>query len=122
MGIEKFTPSQVEAIEAIATGKTSAEVAKKLQVSIHAINKWRQNPDFNLEVKKLVLISYESAMQEMSLMGAEAVTELRKIINSDDTRVRDKLDAIKLLFSVGEKTRTWTREDSYKQKSKGTLN
>jgi transposase-like protein len=122
MGIEKFSPSQIEAIELLAIGKSPAEIAKKLKLSVHAIYKWQQNQDFNLEIKKLVLISYDSAMQEMSLMGVDAVAELRKIINSEDTRTRDKLDAIKLLFGIGEKARAWTKEECLRQKSKGTLN
>lgn len=116
MGIEKFSAQQVQAIEELALGKSPAQVAKKLNLSTSSVYKWQQDKDFHLEVCKLVKIAYESAAQEMALMGSECVEQLRTIIKSEDTRTRDKLDAIKLLFTVGDKFREWTNLDSNKQR------
>lgn len=116
MSIENFSPKQIEAIEELALGKSPQAIAKKLGLSVSSIYKWQQHSDFNLEVRRLVKIAYESATQEMALLGSECVAELRKIISSDDTRTRDKLDAIKLLFSVGDKFREWTLLDINRQK------
>lgn len=121
MGIEEFNANQIKAIELLAIGQTHDQIAKQLGISAYTVDKWRQNPLFNLEVKILVKMGYESVLETMMLISLEAVSELREIINNADTRTRDKLDAIKLVFSVCDDFRNRTNIDVFARKNEKNI-
>lgn len=103
--IEKLTPTQIDALCALAAGRSSKETAEITNVSIRTIDRWKQLPNFKKLLQDAVVQTYNFAIAELCCGAKESAIQLREIINNDETPVRLKIKAIEVLLLNASKAK-----------------
>jgi hypothetical protein len=130
MNMNKFSAKQCKAINLLAKGNTGRDVAKELSVTPQTVCEWKKKPDFVAQVNKLKMEGLETArtaLQHSSNVAVEALIEIAKESNSDETRRKAALDILRLngfeaglhesfAWGIGPKT-----AKEVEHKMKGTL-
>lgn len=89
----ELTPKHFTAIRLMYEGKSKEEIALQLKVSTTTVGRWANDPDF----KKAVV---DNAVQQIGTLVPEAVTTIRNVMKSENSRQSDKLNAAKTILEM----------------------
>lgn len=96
---KQFPPKQQLAAELLGKGTPVREVAYQVEVSLSQLYKWRTIPAFKAYVNQLTQQHESACYQELLSLKPQAVTMLRAMLNSKDSR--SALKAAELLLKFG---------------------
>lgn len=94
-----------------ATGCTNKEVAKLAGVSLSSIERLKRDPSFKSELSTAINQIYRAGLTRISLAFDRAITELLRIIESQQVSDRTKLKAIEILFKQADAADTLALQD-----------
>jgi hypothetical protein len=93
----------IEAVIMTALGHSIQEIADQYDVNYRTIQNWQKRPDFQELVKKCTVELFHKSISIISLGSERAAKELVKIIEDPEASSKTRLQAIKLLFDIGDK-------------------
>lgn len=108
--MSEFNAKQQVALCQLAAGATNAEAAAAAGVSLSCVEKWKQKPDFQQQLKTAVMGVFDAAIAELVSGSRDAAKELKRIIGDPNVSDRVKVSAIQTLFSTAEKCKQWQLE------------
>lgn len=89
----------------IVAGYTKEEIAQKLQVSPRTLIRWFNEPAFQESLRFALSQTYNSAIAELTAHSTHAARKLIGIIDDEIVSDRVRIEAIKLLFDIVQKSR-----------------
>jgi len=101
---------QYLAVAFLASGNSTAETAKALNISESSVEKWRCKEDFKKALREASKGIYDAAIAKLSFKAVECADELSRIATDSEVPDRVKISAIQLVFSQLEKARNWELE------------
>ncbi|MDF5723390.1 MAG: helix-turn-helix domain containing protein [Rhizonema sp. PD37] len=93
----------IEAIIMTAQGRSIQKIADQYDVNYRTIQNWKKRTDFQELVKKCTIELFHKSISAVFLGSERAAKELLKIIDDPATSNKTKLQAIKLMFDIGDK-------------------
>ena len=96
---KQFPPKQQLAAELLGKGTPVREVAYQVEVSLSQLYKWRTIPAFKAYVLQLTQQHESASYQEILSLKPTAVTMLKAMLNSKDSRTA--LKACELIMKFG---------------------
>ena len=81
-------PLQARAVALLVEGRSMVEVAEALAVNERTVRRWRELPGFKDALREARDSAFRSALDELRVVGGEAVRVLRALLADSDPRVR----------------------------------
>ncbi|OUV76398.1 MAG: hypothetical protein CBC91_06370 [Rickettsiales bacterium TMED131] len=111
---EDLNERQILAAQALASGCSWRDTARRAKCSVEAIRGWRKQPAFNDAVWKYQQEIFQQTFGVVSAALPAAIMKLREIVEDDDPDINAsvKVQAIKILIDASQKqyeTRTIER-------------
>jgi hypothetical protein len=95
-----------KAVCLVAAGYTKEEIAAKLHITTRTLGRWFLQPAFQESLKLALGQSYRSAIAELTAHCGLAAKKLIEVINDEIVSDKTRLEAIKLLFDIVQKSQT----------------
>ena len=104
---DEITDRQLLALPFIAAAPTNAEAAEAADISVATLKRWRQNPRFKDELRRIREDAAKLAHAELDGLALKSVAALANLMDDPNPRVRAQ--AIRTALDVSLKAQEQTR-------------
>ena len=104
---DEITDRQLLALPFIAAAPTNVEAAEAAQISLATLRRWRQNPRFKDELRRIREDAAKLAHAELDGLALKSVSALANLLDDPNPRVRAQ--AIRTALDISLKVQEQTR-------------
>jgi hypothetical protein len=102
------------AICMLAAGCSVTEVAKHLKITQRTVQQWFTQTEFNESLKFAIGITFKSALAKAATFADRGVEILIEISESPDTPTKNRIDALRLLFDILNKSNNFDVSENHR--------
>ncbi|MDE2838173.1 MAG: hypothetical protein OXL97_11805 [Chloroflexota bacterium] len=97
---ENLTDRQVVALPHIAAAATNAEGARAADVSLATLKRWRQDPAFREELRRMKQETADLALAELHGLALKSTATLEELLEDPNPRIRTQAVRLALGFGI----------------------
>ena len=97
--------NKIKAVEALASGATNEQAAKEADVTIRTLFRWKGQPDFAAELRRVNSEKLEAATLQLTSLLPNVILHLYSIGRDPDVAVTARVSALSTILSNALKLR-----------------